>query len=84
MPDWNPVEIIGKNPTELSSSLYKKVITDEIWSKARVLMGYKDMTRNKLMFNIFGQPYIDTRLSLNSFLPNKTQIKFQKSLLRMA
>ena len=47
-------------------------------------MGYKDMTRNKLMFNIFGQPYIDTRLSLNSFLPNKLQIKFQKSLLRMA
>ena len=24
MPDWNPVEIIGKNPTELSSSLLQK------------------------------------------------------------
>ena len=81
MPDWNPVEIIGKNPTELSSSLYKKVITDEIWSKARVLMGYKDMTRNKLMFNIFGQPYIDTRLSLNSFLPNKTPNKISKIIV---
>ena len=69
MPDWNPVEIIGKYPTQLSVSLYKYLITDNIWAKARFLMGYKNMRGNKLMHIICGQPYIDTRLSLYSFLP---------------
>ena len=73
MPDWNPVEIIGKYPSQLSVSLYKYLITDNIWAKARSIMGYKNMTGNKLMHIICGQPYIDTRLSLYSFLP-----KYQK------
>lgn len=71
MPDWNPVEIIGKLPNRLSFSLYKYLITDNIWAKARSKMGYKDYTKNKLMYEVCGQPYIDTRLSLNSFLPKK-------------
>ena len=41
MPDWNPVEIIGKLPNRLSFSLYKYLITDNIWAKARSKMGYK-------------------------------------------
>ena len=69
MPDWNPVEIIGKHPNELSYSLYRYLITDEIWAKARSYMGYRDVSKNKLMMEVMGQPYIDTRLSLNSFLP---------------
>lgn len=71
MPDWNPVEIIGKLPNRLSFSLYKYLITDNIWAKARSKMGYKNYTKNKLMYEVCGQPYIDTRLSLNSFLPKK-------------
>jgi len=69
MPDWNPVEIIGKYPSPLSISLYRYLITDNIWAKARFIMGYKNLTKHKLMHMICGQPYIDTRLSLNSFLP---------------
>ena len=41
MTDWNPAEIIGKFPSRLSSSIYKYIITDEIWSEARELDGYK-------------------------------------------
>ena len=66
MSDWNPVEIIGKYPSQLSVSLYKYLITDNIWAKARSIMGYKNLERNKLMYILCGQPYIDTRLSLNS------------------
>ena len=29
MPDWNPAEIIGENPENLSFSLYKKLVTDK-------------------------------------------------------
>ena len=33
MPDWNPAEIIGIKPRMLALSLYKELITDQIWSK---------------------------------------------------
>ena len=81
MPDWNPVEIIGKYPSQLSVSLYKYLITDNIWAKARSIMGYKNLERNKLMYILCGQPYIDTRLSLNSFLPKKINSKISKKIV---
>jgi phosphohistidine swiveling domain-containing protein len=71
MPDWNPVEMLGKYPSELSYSLYSKLITDNTWAKSRAIMGYRNMSKHSLMHQICGQPYIDTRLSLNSFLPKK-------------
>ena len=81
MPDWNPVEIIGKYPSQLSVSLYKFLITDNIWAKARSLMGYKNITGNKLMYIICGQPYIDTRLSLYSFLPKSIKSSISKKIV---
>ena len=71
MPDWNPAEIIGKNPSKLAYTLYSELITKSTWAQARKLMGYKDLTNFNLMTNICEQPYIDTRLSFNSFLPSK-------------
>ncbi len=81
MPDWNPVEIIGKLPNRLSFSLYKYLITDNIWAKARSKMGYKDYTKNNLMYEVCGQPYIDTRLSLNSFLPKKLSKNISQKII---
>ena len=69
MPDWNPVEMIGKHPSKLAYSLYSEIITKKIWAKARGFMGYKDLSAYNLMTNFGGQPFIDVRLSLNSFLP---------------
>ena len=36
MPDWNPAEMIGKNPKSLSYSLYSTLITDKCLNDARV------------------------------------------------
>ena len=69
MPDWNPAEIIGKNPDYLAISLYKKIITDKNWLIARSQMGYKDFKKTALMQILAGKPYIDTSLSFKSFLP---------------
>lgn len=68
MPDWNPAEMIGNTPRPLALSLYKYLITDEIWSRARSMMGYRDVP-HPLLVSLNGRPYIDVRLSLNSFLP---------------
>ena len=75
MSDWNPAEIIGKNPKKLSSSIYSKLVTDSSWSIAREKMGYSKITNKKLMTLYSGKPYIDVRKSFSSFLPNKINLK---------
>ena len=69
MPDWNPAEIIGTKPKKLSLSLYKEIITDNIWAYQRDNYGYKNLRSFPLMVNFSGLPYIDVRISFNSFLP---------------
>lgn len=69
MPDWNPAEIIGIRPKQLALSLYKEVITDNIWAYQRDNYGYKNLRSFPLMINFGGLPYIDVRVSFNSFLP---------------
>lgn len=69
MPDWNPAEMIGSLPKTLSYSLYARLVTDGAWAEARYRMGYRDMRGRPLMVRLAEQPYIDVRLSLNSFLP---------------
>ena len=80
MPDWNPVEIIGYQPNQLSYSIYKKIITDSSWRLARSKMGYKNINR-QLMYNFAGKPYIDTRLSFNSMIPKSINKNVTKKLI---
>lgn len=69
MPDWNPAEIIGLRPSPLSLSLYKEIITDRIWACRRENYGYRNLRGFPLMINLYGLPYIDVRVSFNSFIP---------------
>lgn len=69
MPDWNPAEILGIRPKKLSISLYKELITDHIWAHQRFDYGYRDLTMHPLMISFCGIPYIDTRITFNSFIP---------------
>ena len=68
MPDWNPAEMIGTTPRPLALSLYKALITDRVWADARAHMGYRRVAE-PLMKDFCGHPFIDVRLSFNSFLP---------------
>lgn len=69
MPDWNPAEIIGLRPKPLALSLYRELITDSIWAYQRDNYGYRNLRSFPLMPHFFGLPYIDVRLSFNSFIP---------------
>lgn len=69
MPDWNPAEIIGTTPRPLATSLYRTMVTNDIWSRARSEMGYRGLKDVDLMVVIARHPYIDVRNSFNSFLP---------------
>jgi len=82
MPDWNPAEIIGFQPNLFSYSLYKHVVTDKVWAIARNKMGYKELKNPKLMYSFTGKPYIDLRMSFNSFLPRDLNSKIQKKVTK--
>ncbi len=69
MPDWNPAEIIGATARPLASSLYRYLVTESVWRKARATMGYFHPQHQELMFVVGTHPYIDVRASFNSFLP---------------
>jgi glutamine kinase len=69
MPDWNPAEIIGVRPLPLSLSLYRELFTDAIWAYQRHNYGYRNLRSFPLMVSFHGQPYIDVRVSFNSFIP---------------
>jgi phosphohistidine swiveling domain-containing protein len=69
MPDWNPAEMIGVRPKPLALSLYRRLITDSIWAYQRDKYGYMNLRSFPLMADFLGLPYIDTRVSFNSFIP---------------
>jgi adenylylsulfate kinase-like enzyme/phosphohistidine swiveling domain-containing protein len=70
MPDWNPAEIVGLKPRPLALSLYRELITDSIWAYQRDNYGYKNLRSFPLLVSFHGLPYIDVRVSFNSFIPS--------------
>ncbi|MCH9610109.1 MAG: L-glutamine kinase [Chlamydiales bacterium] len=81
MPDWNPAEIIGLRPNTLSLSLYKELITDQIWAYQRNNYGYLNLRSFPLLIDLCGLPYIDVRVSFNSFIPQSLCPKMAKKLV---
>lgn len=69
MPDWNPAEIVGIRPRPLALSLYKELVTDNIWAYQRDNYGYRNLRSFPLLVSLGGLPYIDVRVSFNSFIP---------------
>ena len=69
MPDWNPAELIGTLPGALAASLFQLLIGDDVWQQARASMGYRALPGASLVSTLAGRPWVDVRLSFNSFLP---------------
>ena len=69
MPDWNPAEIIGVRPRPLALSIYQDILTDTIWAYQRNNYGYRNLRSFPLLVSLGGLPYIDVRVSFNSFVP---------------
>ncbi len=80
MTDWNPAEMIGNTPRPLALSLYKSLITNSVWAKARKAMGY-NMVEGELLIDFYGRPFIDVRKSFNSFLPANIPAEISEKLV---
>lgn len=81
MPDWNPAEIIGIRPRALAMSLYKELVTDYIWAYQRDNYGYKNLRSFPLLIDFGGVPYIDVRVSFNSFLAKEMDDNISEKLV---
>lgn len=81
MPDWNPAEILGQAPTRLSESIYRRLITDDIWSLARAQMGYSRPTNRSLLVDVAGHSFVDVGLSFASFIPEGVSASIKARLV---
>lgn len=81
MPDWNPAEIIGIRPQPLALSLYRDLVTDATWAYQRDNYGYRNLRSVPLMVNFHGMPYIDVRVSFNSFIPKDVDDELAERLV---
>jgi glutamine kinase len=80
MPDWNPAEIIGVKPRTLALTLYRELVTDSIWAYQRDNYGYRNLRSFPLMVSLLGTPYIDVRVSFNSFIPKGVRDELAEKL----
>lgn len=81
MTDWNPAEMIGIRPKKLAMSLYREIITDSIWAYQRDNYGYRNLRSFPLMVDFGGLPYIDVRVSFNSFVPAQLDESISEKLV---
>ena len=81
MTDWNPAEIIGIKPKSLAISLYRELITDNIWAYQRNNYGYRNLRSFPLLVEFSGLPYIDIRVSFNSFVPDSLSDELAEKLI---
>lgn len=81
MPDWNPAEMIGVRPRGLALSLYRQLITDQVWADARQRYGYRDLRGVPLLVDLCGLPYIDVRASFTSLVPAQVDDRVATSLV---
>ncbi|WP_191621190.1 PEP-utilizing enzyme [Marinihelvus fidelis] len=82
MADWNPAEIIGRNPKPLATSLYRKLITDFEWAQSRADLGYHMPARHDLLRTLGNTPYIDVDLSFQSLTPAGIRAETRHKLTR--
>ncbi len=80
MPDWNPAEIVGVRPRPLALSLYRELVTDSIWAYQRDHYGYRNLRSFPLLLSFAGLPYIDVRVSFNSFIPSDVPAELAERL----
>lgn len=81
MPDWNPAEIIGIRPKPLALSFYRELVTNAVWAYQRDNYGYANLRSFPLLVDFEGLPYIDVRVSFNSFLPKELSSDLSERLV---
>jgi glutamine kinase len=78
---WNPAEIIGDRPDNLSYSIYQHLILNNAWNKGLVPLGYRKIDR-PLMVRLGNKPYIEVETSFAALLPSGLEDALAEKLIR--
>lgn len=81
MADWNPVEMLGRNPNPLDASLYNELLMSGAWSLGRASIGWRAPKDPQLMVLVGGCPYIKLKISLHTLLPKGLPHKLADALV---
>ena len=77
---WNPAEIIGTNPRPLDYSLYREIVTKDVWSIGLVPMGYR-LVPHELMYRLGNKPFISLDYSFYGLIPSDIDDGLAKKLV---
>ena len=80
MPDWNPVELLGRTPSDLDFDLFDRLIAGETWALGRKKLGYRYVS-HPLVTMFVQRPYVNARLSFNSFIPDQMDDALAEKLI---
>ena len=61
--------------------MYRELITDNIWAYQRNNYGYRNLRSFPLLVEFSGLPYIDIRVSFNSFVPESLSEELAEKLI---
>lgn len=76
---WNPLERIGSNPRPLDYTLFRDVLTENIWNKAILQLGYTEVN-GELMQKVGNKPYISMNNTIEALTPSNVQPKLRYKL----
>lgn len=65
---WNTLDQLGTNPRPLDYSLFKEVITTDIWNKSILEMGYTKVD-GELMQKVGNKPYVSIDYTFEGLTP---------------
>lgn len=81
MADWNPMEMLGRDPKPLDVSLYDELLMSGAWADGRVSLGWHKPDMRQLTVELGGQPYVRLRESFRTLLPRGLPVGLVNALL---
>lgn len=81
MADWNPAEMLGRNPKPLDVSLYDELLLSGAWASGRASLGWRSPQDPRLMVQLGWQPFIKLRVSLQTLLPKSLPLELANKLV---
>ena len=76
--------MIGLRPSPFAFNLYRRLISDKIWSIQRFEAGYRDLRGWPLIRSFGGHAFVDVRASLNSLIPRTLNANIAELIIHRA
>ena len=78
---WNPAELVGNRSSNLSLSLFKNILMDDVWNSSLLPLGYSECSGELL--NVIGNKgYINLEKSFKTLVPSLFDDRLRSKLIK--